>query len=720
MSAVELQTPILEGGIRSVNFFNGRLLTANDLSREQEATRSATGRLGRAIGDGIAQGLEVSQSPESKSGAPILTVEAGLAVNRQGQTLQLHDRTDISLVRPPSGSVTSANPFSECAPLQFGASLTGDGIFLLTIAPAAKNEGRAAVNGLSTSSAPCNTDSVVSAIQFRLVQLPDSIIGEASNQSLLRNHLAYRCFGVEKTSSFAEAPFGPSLNTYGLLDSLRTNPLTDCDVPLAVLHWTVSAGIKFIDLWSVRRRLTGANLLGRWAPAAGDRRVSEAEASFLQFQEHLDAIIRDEAGSLNNLEADQRFKFLPAAGYLPISAAGIDWQTFLGPLAPARPITVVEEIMRGILLRSFSMEPIKVGSFADARKPGVVPPVPVDVFVTPGQSNFALFARSTRSRLRVFLNPPPPSLEELTIDAAALWTSEIRRAEESNDGQWFEFDLGEAGEYRIDVTLPGYTKPNLVSVAAVAGLTSDVQIALVPLPRGSISVTVKDEKTQALINDKVQAVSATDSEGVVTSGKRAPSGEWQLADLLPDKYVLSVIATGFGAKTVPDVSVTANQTTQVIVSLAAAAPPKAEPEACVTTLITANKKPFRVKLCMKVKSINFRGTGLQDLVVATPDRTGLKWLMDWQGWLADEYRDNDIDLAKPTILINPSSLLGGGRLKEGVIIMDADPIFHRSGRATGKQGKDLPGRKTPPSVEGVALFGKVAVPLTVDALDDER
>ena len=37
MSAAELQTPILDGGIRSVNFFNGRLLTARDLSREQEA-----------------------------------------------------------------------------------------------------------------------------------------------------------------------------------------------------------------------------------------------------------------------------------------------------------------------------------------------------------------------------------------------------------------------------------------------------------------------------------------------------------------------------------------------------------------------------------------------------------------------------------------------------------------------------------------------------------
>ena len=34
-----LQQPLKDGGIRSVNFFNGRLLSARDLSREQDARR---------------------------------------------------------------------------------------------------------------------------------------------------------------------------------------------------------------------------------------------------------------------------------------------------------------------------------------------------------------------------------------------------------------------------------------------------------------------------------------------------------------------------------------------------------------------------------------------------------------------------------------------------------------------------------------------------------
>ena len=58
---LQLQQPLKDGGIRSVNFFNGRMLTGKDLSREQTARREADSRLGLAIGDGVAFGLEVAR-----------------------------------------------------------------------------------------------------------------------------------------------------------------------------------------------------------------------------------------------------------------------------------------------------------------------------------------------------------------------------------------------------------------------------------------------------------------------------------------------------------------------------------------------------------------------------------------------------------------------------------------------------------------------------------
>src|SRR5436190_15789460 len=275
MSAVELQNPILDGGIRSVNFFNGRLLTARDLSREQEAHREGVNRVGQAAGDGVVYGLEVAKSGDYKKESPAITVEAGLAVNRQGLALRLASKTKILLVRPVGAGSDAPKGFSQCAPIQFGASLSGDGLFLLTVAPAVKNEGRASVSGLEAATASCNTDSVVSAVQVRLIQLPNSILNEVPDAAKLRNHLAYRSFGTQETNAFIGDPIDTSATTYGLLDSLRDNPLTDCDVPLAVLHWTIADGIRFIDLWSVRRRLTRKAVFSHWDPAISDRRQSE-------------------------------------------------------------------------------------------------------------------------------------------------------------------------------------------------------------------------------------------------------------------------------------------------------------------------------------------------------------------------------------------------------------------------------------------------------------
>ena len=88
MTLTQLRTPILDGGIKSINFFNGRLLSAEDLSQEQSANKQSNRQLGQSIGDGVAYGLEVKEtSGQSTPTAPIVTVNAGLALNRQGQTL---------------------------------------------------------------------------------------------------------------------------------------------------------------------------------------------------------------------------------------------------------------------------------------------------------------------------------------------------------------------------------------------------------------------------------------------------------------------------------------------------------------------------------------------------------------------------------------------------------------------------------------------------------
>ena len=316
----KLQEPVTDGGISSINFFNGRLLTAQDMIREKAANREADRRLGRAIGDGVAYGLEVSASAESKLEEPALQIEAGLAVNRFGQTLALRDRTTLTLVRQAEAGANQAGLFVECQPIQTGTYIAGQGVYLLTLAPAEKREGRALTSGLGNEAASCNTDTIIEALQFRLIQLdPFLDQGELLDEGLLRNRVAYRCLGVTQFTSFASNPFGPPLNRYGLLDVLRDSVLSDCDVPLAVLYWTLTGGIRFIDMWAVRRRLTVRPHDNNWQWLTSDRRLGEAEAGLLQFEDQI-LYMRATEQNLDALVASNRFELLPPLGWLPIKA----------------------------------------------------------------------------------------------------------------------------------------------------------------------------------------------------------------------------------------------------------------------------------------------------------------------------------------------------------------------------------------------------------------
>ena len=362
-SQISLQQPILDGGIRSINFFNGRLLSARDLTREQSANREADRRLGRAIGEGIVYGLEVSSASASTQESPVVTVEPGLAINRIGQTLMLTAKTDVALVRRATPGPGSTEPFGECAPLQSGTYIAGAGVYLLTIAPAQGTEGRAVTHSLENAIAACNTDTTVTAVQFRLIQLDQQLSAtEMLDQNKLRNLIAYKCFGVDSTSKFPVDPFTTNLEKYGLLDNLRPTWLTECEIPLAILYWTLVDGIKFIDLWSVRRRL-GRRLADKpWSFLTSERTTLEGEAMYLQFQSQLKDLIGSGV-TLSQVKAKDHFKYLPAAGLLPVGGTGgFDYTTFFNEITIRQPIFIEGAQLRSLFQEAFEYPPVDTGS----------------------------------------------------------------------------------------------------------------------------------------------------------------------------------------------------------------------------------------------------------------------------------------------------------------------------------------------------------------------
>jgi hypothetical protein len=363
MTTEALDLPVVAGGaLRSANFFNGRLLTGEDLRREQETTRARLERLGRLVGDGVAYGLEVRETiGTSTKSRPVVTVAAGLALCCSGQTVELSADIDLALAR--TGPTAQSEPgalFADCEPFAPGTYTAGAGVYMLTIAPAQQGEGRAPVSGLANEPAPCNVALSVEAVRFRLIRLalPATELGDKAR---LRNRVAYRFFAPDALAAFLRDPFGAAPNPT-LLDTLRDQTLHDDEVPLAVVGWSVGDGIQFVDRWAVRRRPAGAAGPLSFASLVSDRAGAEGAARFLQFQEHI-ADRRLAAGAAG-VRASDEFERLPACGFLPLrtsSRPGFDSARFFEGLKKrVRSVFVLDARIPALVREGSAYPPIDV------------------------------------------------------------------------------------------------------------------------------------------------------------------------------------------------------------------------------------------------------------------------------------------------------------------------------------------------------------------------
>jgi len=391
---------VRDDSLRWINFFNGRLLTGDDLTQEQAANRNARLRLGQALGDGIAWGLWVAAN-----GSAEVAVSAGEAVNREGQVLYLGQPQGVSLSLPPKGQgASNVGWFNACGSSQPVGDTGVSGLYLLTLGPAEGAEGLAPTSGLSGGVAACNSRYRTEAVQFKLI-----LVRALAFDAKLRNAAAYDCLGLDSVNASLETPFGVHPTTYGRLDGLRPHPLTDDDVPLALI-FRDSSGIRFVDNWSVRRRVRlNAKLPYQpWHFFLSDRRTSEGEAAFFQFQEQLADLFRFEAGEItkSNFYAGARFKYLPPAGLLP---ASVNWRSFLGLHAPVQETQIDLGLLDQFLLTALQRQPITL----------TTPPyTAVDIYQVP-DLDFVLFCRSDLGRLQVNFSPPPQALVVTAINIDA-------------------------------------------------------------------------------------------------------------------------------------------------------------------------------------------------------------------------------------------------------------------------------------------------------------
>lgn len=389
--SVELFTPILKGGVENTHFFNGRLLTAEDLQTQQKADLRQRRQLGRAIGEGVIQGMAVSVGETGTGGIlPTVAITKGFALNRGGQVIELPQDVQLNLVREPLLHRTGSGVFETCKSLDPTLIPTGTGVYILVAAPGSGYKGKAPMHYMEDSGriSGCDHKYEVFGVQFKLVYLDitnltlaGGDIGDkirdcvhdtgTAGRSKLRNLLAHLCLGTETAAGFSTHLFQAAGSSaaeaeYGPLDVLRKeNCLKNSDVPLALILWT-HKGLEFADMWPVRRKVHSPFILENTPYPKTDRRSAELEAAHLQFQDHLQSLFRTISGKkkLPAIKAVDYFHYLPAVGMVPVYDNEANKEhnqiKFFEDLTIRAPVFMEGVKLRDLLGTSFTYEPIEL------------------------------------------------------------------------------------------------------------------------------------------------------------------------------------------------------------------------------------------------------------------------------------------------------------------------------------------------------------------------
>lgn len=325
------------------NYFDGRLLRASDLTRDQFYLDERLNEVGRAFGQGVISGLEVSLSPTGS-----VSVAPGLAVAPSGRVLELAQSLTVNLF--DSARIATLNP-KVVAPL-------GSGLFVLAISLAVKGAGAAEVFPADLSDDR--------EFQFNVVE-------EGVTLSLVKLSVRLGVLNRRGGSRFSERA--------GLARTLLGNPgqppeLDDGAVALALISMDEGRPV-WIDEWLVRRN--------HRAPGA----LNQTQIDLATFYNSLmDEVIADRnaRAQTGGFRASSLFDVLPPAGIMP--ADGVDAQNGRQSFFPAHFDVAIAPVrtddLPALLEEALPLTPIDLGA-SDAQDIVVLAPL-ADAF-------FSRFAR---------------------------------------------------------------------------------------------------------------------------------------------------------------------------------------------------------------------------------------------------------------------------------------------------------------------------------------
>ncbi len=285
-TAVSLNQPVIATGEARTFFFNGRLLSAEDLQREQGQRETGQRRLAQLIGCGIATGLDVT----ANIGSSTLSITAGLGVTPSGEVIAV-DSFDLQL--KAAATQTVSGRFSACdASASSGSLLAGQ--YLLVLTPTWISDGRAPT--LLGDVGACNRNVERPAVRARLLKLKTP---DGATDTTLRNLLAVALLAPEPLPT--PTPGAPPI-LIGWWPTKFAPTLGLDDLPIAVVSINAQAQVVFLDVHAAQRRLAPSP--GNAADALWPESCAvEMEAFALQFS--------DQTSKLDTNASAEAFVWLP-------------------------------------------------------------------------------------------------------------------------------------------------------------------------------------------------------------------------------------------------------------------------------------------------------------------------------------------------------------------------------------------------------------------------
>lgn len=294
--AINAGTLVVDPARRRPFYFDGRFLTAADLTADQDYIRARQSDLAQAIGAGVIRGLTVGVASNGTASNAELSIEAGVGVTPAGDLVVLGETQRVRL---------DAIPESQAIDAQLGVKLLAtaaannrSGLYVLALRPVefTSNPVPSYPTTLDGTRSVHDGD-IIEATAVTLIPYPDrtSIEGGDAKRARVAREIFFQ---GQRPGVLGEA------------------------LPLAMLYLEGGA-LRWLDTDMVRREIGAESTL---AAGLGQRPRALLEAWFKQHLAHVASIGSATIGQ--GFNATRYFDALPPIGLIP--AANLKFDTALG------------------------------------------------------------------------------------------------------------------------------------------------------------------------------------------------------------------------------------------------------------------------------------------------------------------------------------------------------------------------------------------------------